>query len=127
MGEHEDEDPIPTPPPIDWKAVQAHWNMLAKKHGLRTLRCLTDERKRKYRSRTKGGGDQDSFWRTVEAELPNLAGWAKGESERGWVISFDYIVRSDTTFAKFSEGGFRAQPGGNTQTRKPFDPMAGIR
>jgi DNA-binding PadR family transcriptional regulator len=100
--------------------IRGHWNSLAKKHGLPTLSKMTEERKRKYKARTDQGRDQLGFWKTLERELSRLNDFARGVEEgSNWRISFDYIVRSESTITKLEEGGFR-----NTKAKAPRTPGA---
>lgn len=94
---------------IDWSWVVPHWNSLAKKHGLSGISKMTDKRKAKYKARTNAGSKEGEaeFWKVVERELPMIDDWCLGQSERGWTMTFDFIVRSEDNFTKLQEGNYR--------------------
>jgi len=105
---------------LDWEAILAHWNMLAKKHGLPGISKMTDDRKKKYKTRTGQGKTQDEFWRVVERELGRLNDFARGDSDRSWIMNFDFIIRSEASFTKFSEGAYSEKKAAiKTNTRPP--------
>ncbi|MHC4335421.1 MAG: hypothetical protein ACYSUV_16985 [Planctomycetota bacterium] len=107
---------IPTVPEIDWKDVLIKWNYLAEKNGLPGLKKITEGRKKKYRARTDDGRTQEEFWQILELELARLDDWCLGRTERKWIITFDYIVRSDDTLTKLEEGHCRRKKAKATRT-----------
>lgn len=75
-------------------------------------RCreLTDERRRKIRARlTKRSSLTE--WRTVFEKIQASA-FCRGETDRGWVADFDWVMRNDTIPARVLEGRYddRAPP-----------------
>jgi len=84
--------------------VTERWNALAKKHGLPSLLRMTSQRRVKLRRRM---AEFDNFWSVVEAEVPRLAPFARGLSDRKWKMDFDFIVRNEDNFLKLSEGKYR--------------------
>jgi len=91
-----------------WDDIILHWNSIASKHGFAEVKRMTESRKTHYKARCKQAGGQDEYWRIVDAEFNRLGDFAKGKNDRGWKISFDFIVESEDKFAKLSEGKYRA-------------------
>lgn len=86
-------------PKVSFTGVMQKWNDLALAHGFPKISLLTDKRKLGYSLRIRTFPD---FWKTVEAELPLLKKFCR----EGW-FGFDWLIESDTNFAKFSEGLYR--------------------
>lgn len=73
-------------------------------------RCreLTDDRKRRVRSRLRVHPEL-SFWRDVFARVEASA-FCRGDSDRGWTASIDWILSNDTNAVKVLEGRYDTRP-----------------
>ena len=91
---------------FDWKGIMNRWNVLARKSCLTELKVMTDERRKKYKTRT-AKRSEDEFWYVVEKELGQLGDFALGSNDSNWMITFDFIVHSEKNFAKLMEGVYR--------------------
>jgi len=75
------------------------WNLFAQMHGLAKVSILTEERKRKLKSRFK----EDTF------DLPKILRAAikqkflMGVNRRQWRMSFDFVIRSQQQYIKIIE------------------------
>lgn len=71
--------------------------------------AFTDKRKEKCRTRIKKFSDDldkfvDSFRRAVQKA--QLTPFLKGENDRGWKASFDWLIENDENFLKVLEGKY---------------------
>jgi len=76
------------------------WNATTKP-PLPKCRELTDERRRKIRTRIAKRPSL-AEWREAFEALQDSA-FCRGENDRGWVADFDYVIKNDTVVAKVLE------------------------
>lgn len=69
------------------------WNALGDPFG--SVKKMTEERARKCRSRIKEIPSR-SDWQNIFASI-KTSDWHRGENDRGWVASFDWLIRNSTT------------------------------
>lgn len=98
----------------DLTLAQQSWNDLASEFKLAKVSYLTDGRKSKLRARLKEAGGIEG-WNLALAKVRSAA-WMHGANDRGWRVSFDFLLRPDK-FAQLIEGGYdqrQGRSGGNT-------------
>jgi len=77
------------------------WNSLADRLKITKLRSLTKSRLVKYRKRVKEGLMIEDLESAIK-EQPFLT----GDNDRGWMVSFDWLVANDTNWVKVIEGKY---------------------
>ncbi len=105
---HKEEDivplaPLPLPPEVE------HWNANCGTLP-KVLRC-TAARLRHLKSRR-----EDSFWVANFPSAVNKAagsGFCTGKNDRGWVATFDWLIKSQDTVTKLIEGTYDHKPHSN--------------
>ena len=94
--------PLVPPLKTETEAVDL-WNAFAKRHGLVTVKVLSDTRKRLLGIRLDELGGLDG-WRdalTIIAKSPHLL----GENGRGWRATFDWVIQA-SNMLKTVEGNY---------------------
>lgn len=77
---------------IPYKSVMDSWNQFAASIGLSTIRAVTDARRKGIRARF------NEVWPEIEKiyEAIRERPFLRGENDRGWQVTFDYVwCRSD--------------------------------
>ena len=105
--------PAPQAPRIRAQDLLELWNATTKP-PIPRCRELTDERRRKIRSRLT---QRPSIAEWREAfEAIQAGAFYRGENDRQWTADFDWVIKNDTVVAKVLE---------RARTRKPADVKAG--
>lgn len=91
------------------------WNRVIEGTSIPSLHSISDLRWVKVSRRLQ---ERPDFAEVIEREIPQLDGWALGKTERKWVITFDWIIKSETNFLKLAEGHFRKKSGGTYDEAK---------
>ena len=65
---------------------------------------LSDDRKVKVKARLKEHPDID-WWRTLFKKL-STSKFLRGENDRGWRCSFDFLIKNSTNALKIYEGNY---------------------
>jgi hypothetical protein len=94
--------------PDNLPLAQQAWNDLANEFQLAKVSHLTDGRKSKLRARLKEAGGLEG-WK-IALDKVRSAPWMHGANDRGWRVSFDFMLRPDK-FAQLIEGGYDQRPG----------------
>jgi hypothetical protein len=82
------------------------WNKLAKENDLPSVSKLPDSRKDKILSRCKSIDlSRIEDWKELFEIIPNCP-FLLGESDSGWKVNFDWIVRNDKNYLRILEGEF---------------------
>lgn len=95
-----DADPLP----LDFKAL---WN--ANRGALAEVQVMTSKRRRHCNARLKEQPKAE-YWEALfrrAAASPFLT----GRNDRGWQVTFDWLIENDTNHVKVSEGKFDARQG----------------
>lgn len=109
-SESESDTPIKTTR-LDKAIVEqiiATWNEYIKDTPLTKLSRWGKNRNTHYKARlSEFDGDHDELWKLMKEQLSNLGEFAKGKNASGWMITFDWIMKSEDNFTKFIEGNYR--------------------
>lgn len=112
-------DPGPESPPDPAREAFEAFNDLAREIGLPVPNALTDERRRKLKSRLDRGSAER--WYRALAILRDSR-WAHGFNDKGWQVTFDFLL-SENNLNKVLDGNYlRLKPletiGGKPQRTK---------
>ena len=97
---------------IAWDDVTSRWNKLASGNALPAIQSMSDDRRKKYRTRMTSTPD---LWEVIGRELPLLGDFARTSR---W-FGFPWLIHSDENFLKFSEGKYRENPKPSTGSSGP--------
>jgi len=78
--------------------------------SLPNVQKLTDSRKRKLTARWKEMPDIEQ-WKRLFNEVEQIP-FLKGENDRGWKASFDWLIENDSNITKVLEGQYRREKNG---------------
>jgi len=92
----------------------AQWNALADAHRLSRMRKMTGSRRRKVKARW-ADPEFRKAWGGPLGKAIAASGFLRGVSDRGWKVSFDWIVENGTNWVKAVEGNYRDAPKGAGQ------------
>lgn len=78
------------------------WNLFATIYKLSEIESVSDSRKKKFATRLSDSGFD--FLRVLEKikTSPHL----KGDNQRGWKVTFDWIIENDKNYLKIIEGQY---------------------
>lgn len=79
------------------------WNAVASQLHLPEIKGLSQKRVGKLKLRT--ADTKFDFDKILEAVKEST--WAHGNNDRGWKISFDFIIENDTNYLKVLEGKYK--------------------
>lgn len=103
-----DEDPAPSPAKsedVSPSRVVAIWNETCSR-VLPKVEKLTEERRRKLKSRLAADGHRDEAWWRAYFGRIRASPFLRGENDRGWRADFDWAIRSETVVARVLEGRY---------------------
>ena len=88
------------------ETVAELWNKMMPPEGFSAVQKITKDRRRRFNSRqrafkARGAGNAD-FWRDV-FDIVRGSAFLRGENDRRWRASFDFLVRSDANLTKILE------------------------
>lgn len=89
----------------DWKEIGQQWNQQASALGLPVATRITPTRRAAWATRERELGAD--WWQRVLVELPLINGFCRGENDRKWRITFDYVC-SPSGALKVLEGAWRS-------------------
>jgi hypothetical protein len=78
------------------------WNVFGPKLGLSKVDSISDSRRKKFRTRIK----DESFDFIKILEKIKCSAHLKGDNERGWKVTFDWVFENDKNFIKITEGNY---------------------
>ena len=102
--------------PCPYQKFVEVWNDFANRHGLATVRKLTEARKRKLKSRFadwrgEKGGALLHFQKILDAATSRP--FMMGENDSGWRMGIDWVVNNEDNGLKLLEGKTVSGKGGN--------------
>jgi hypothetical protein len=82
------------------------WNEFAKKNSLSQISSLSINRKKRLQNRLKNSEFETLFKKGLEEieKSKYLLG------EKGWKVSFDWLIKNDENLLKVVEGNYRDRP-----------------
>lgn len=89
---------------VQAQAITEIWNKCAKGTPLRLVTTLNDERRKKIRARRKPDRDR-AWWEAYFSRIANSE-FCCGDSEKGWIATFDWAVKSEANVTKVLEGHY---------------------
>ncbi len=105
-GERREAQEPPTAAPVLPKTddVLSAWREVCVPAGLPDVRALNDGRKRKVQIRVHDETFRDNY-RDVFARIAG-SNFCRGQNDRGWVASFDWIIANGDNYLKVLEGKY---------------------
>ncbi len=96
------------PLPLSYDKIYSTWNNTISCNGFKipSLKKLTPSRKLKINTRNKSLLLSKDDWLSIFKEIKN-SDFLDGDNDRGWTITFDWLIESDKNFNKVLEGNFR--------------------
>jgi hypothetical protein len=88
--------------PAFYEPYKDLWNMSATANGLAKIDKLSETRMKQFKIRLK---DPDFDFIAVLMAIKKNA-FLKGDNNRGWRVTWDYIFKNDTNYLKIIEGSF---------------------
>jgi hypothetical protein len=79
----------------------ALWNELAEDCGFKRVRKATKARAAKIKARRSEGMYDE--WDALADKMRGIK-WLRGDNDRGWVATFDWLIRNDTNWIRLLEG-----------------------
>jgi len=104
-----------------YEAFRRRWNEFAEKVGLPKAAVMTDDRRRKFRTRWKEWGEGEAAWAFLERVFKAIEGmpFYRGENDRGWRANVDWLLRKSNTALRLVEE-FETGGGGAGKRYKPL-------
>lgn len=85
---------------IDYDDILNYWN---KHSGLNSIRTITDKRKKFVKIRVKNHGI-DAIYTVIDN--CRLSSFMKGDNNRNWIATFDWVFGNPNNFLKVLEGNY---------------------
>lgn len=82
------------------------WNKYAV-NGIPKAQSLTKTRQAKIKTRLEENPDIQ-YWQDVFSKLQKIPFYC-GDNDRGWVVTFDYVMKNDTNYVKIAESSIDRQ------------------
>lgn len=101
------------------QSILQKWNIFAAENELSKILSITDSRKKKINLRLK---EPDFNIEKIFEEI-KISEFCRGYNDRGWKVSFDFIIESTNNYLKILEGKYRLSP--HRSNGKPIQ-FAGI-
>ena len=81
--------------------LSEYWNTTCK--NLPKIKAMSDDRRRKEKLRVSRLGEE-----TIRDAIDkvSVSGFACGENDRGWKMTYDFLIRSDENILKAAEGSY---------------------
>lgn len=89
------------PANISYAYYQESWNGMARAAGLPSVEEITDARRDKLKTRKFPVG----VWTAILAKITE-SDFLRGKNERGWRVTFDWVIHNDTRYVRIMEGAF---------------------
>ena len=84
------------------------WNTAVAGTPLPQLSRWSATRSSHYKARLgEYDGAEDVMWQAIRDQVNQLGDFAKGKNDKNWVITFDWMMKSEQNFTKFIEGNYR--------------------
>ncbi|GAH46863.1 unnamed protein product [marine sediment metagenome] len=91
--------------------IMEFWNDRAIILGLRRLRLIGKSRQEKLRNRWREwkAADPDGALAFLEDVMEEIkaSGFLRGENDRNWKVTFDWLIENDRNAVKVAEGQYR--------------------
>lgn len=81
------------------KDILIKWNTFANEHGLRRVQSIVGTRSKHLKARLEKGFNMDKLIEAMNEQLTFLT----GRTERGWKVTFDWIIQSQLNYTKIME------------------------
>lgn len=92
--------------PVNYKQILSSWNNLAADSTIPALRSISPSRQAKVRTRIESLSLVEEDWQTAFDNIKSSS-FLNGDNDRGWTITFDWLVKNDENFEKVLEGNFK--------------------
>lgn len=106
--------------PLQAKKIQEMWNSTCT--GYPKIYTLSEARKNKIRIRIEEMGGEVKALPLLQSlfEKMQASNFLKGDNQRGWKASFDWLFENDKNWVKVHEGNYdKNQSGSNNQPEEP--------
>lgn len=90
------------PPPPDFSSIKNEWNKLAESKKLNTIKSIDRKRKDKLKVRFS----EEEFNLKEIFKIISKSPFLLGVNERGWKVSFDWIIGNSNNYLKILEGKY---------------------
>lgn len=95
-------------PKINFKEIQDGWNEIATAKKLNTIKSIDRKRKDKLKVRFS---EEEFNLKEIFKIIP-LSPFLCGVNDRGWKVSFDWIIENSNNYLKILEGAYVSQKNG---------------
>ena len=90
------------------RSIFEYWNVFVKKYPiLSQVEKISEERRKHLKKRFENVHFRENYKKAID--LIRDYAFLRGESERGWVITFDWLITNDTNYVKILEGRYRGK------------------
>jgi hypothetical protein len=100
----EERERADAPTPLSVQEITDGWNEVVAPLGLPRVVGLSRERRRKLLERLREHSDFD-WWQTIFNRI-SRSKFLRGENSRGWVCTFDFLIKNDSNALKIFEGQY---------------------
>lgn len=107
-------------PPLQAQKIQDMWNATCSSYP--KIFTLSENRKNKIRIRIEEMGGEDKALPLLQVlfEKMQASNFLKGDNQRGWKASFDWLFENDKNWVKVHEGNYdKTQSGSNSKPEEP--------
>ena len=94
----------PEDPPCPYQKIMEEWNRICT--GLDPASRMTKRRRKHLGARWKQFGKDLSMFSNAFGKI-QASDFCRGQNDRGWTASFDWIIQDDTNMVKVLEGKYR--------------------
>lgn len=101
------------------KDIVQTWNQAAQEIGIPAVRTLTEQRRKKIAARMKE--PEFSIERIIEKI--RRSAFLKGDNDRGWIVTLDFVIRSEDSYTRILEGMYDGRR--NAKRTAKIEPPAG--
>lgn len=105
--------------PLSYDKILSTWNEITNSSPVPSLRSITPGRKKSIQTRTKNLSLTKKDWQDVFRTIED-SDFLNGDNDRGWTITFDWLVKSDENFSKVLEGNFPAKKKPKPKTKSKY-------
>jgi hypothetical protein len=90
------------------KALFDYWNEFIKKYPiLSKIEKISQERRNHLKKRFESDHFRENI--KIAIDLIKNSPFLRGENQRGWVITFDWLIANDTNYVKILEGRYKSK------------------
>lgn len=105
---------------INYDEYLEKWNELASELELPAIKTMSDNRKAKLKTRLK---EPEFNFDEILSEIRKQK-FLHGKNPRGWVVDFDFVIRSEETYLKILENKYKESK--NQTSKDGFDPNSTV-